>query len=186
MGCKPLAATLRRMRPWSLAYRGVSQPRSRGQALVELALVSTLLALLMASALDLGRVFYATITVSSAARAGALQAAITPNAFKSQDCSPKAWDPTNAVVCAVEDETANSLVHIAYGQIAITCQDTSSPPKPVSPCPATPTLNERSKVSVTASMPLLTPILQALLGQNVSIGSSAVADQQALPSPVTQ
>lgn len=157
---------------------------SRGQALVELALVSTILVLLLASAFDLGRLFYTTITISGAARAGALQAAVTPNSYKSQDCAANAWDASNAIVCAVQDETASSLVHITYKQITVTCQDFAG--DAVAPCPSAPASNVRSNVTVTASMPLLTPVLQAILGSSVPVSSSALSDQKALPPPVTQ
>src|SRR6476469_5184949 len=46
--------------------------RSRGQALVELALVTPLLLLLFAAAADLGRVFYAYVAVEHAAKEGAM------------------------------------------------------------------------------------------------------------------
>src|SRR3954454_163858 len=47
---------------------------SRGQALVELALVTTVMLLLLVGALDLGRVFYGQIAVTDAAKEGALVA----------------------------------------------------------------------------------------------------------------
>ena len=45
-----------------------------GQALVELALVTTVMFLLLVGALDLGRVFYGQIVVTDAAKEGALVA----------------------------------------------------------------------------------------------------------------
>jgi Flp pilus assembly protein TadG len=44
------------------------RPRSRGQALVELALILPIILLLLAAALDLGRLFYSRVTVANAAR----------------------------------------------------------------------------------------------------------------------
>ena len=54
------------------------RPRSRGQALVELAIILPVLLLLMLAALDLGRIFYARIAVENAAREGAMEASVNP------------------------------------------------------------------------------------------------------------
>ncbi len=58
------------------------RPRSRGQALVELALLTPLLMILMVSAVDLGRLFFSQITISNMAREGALAAAKDPSSFQ--------------------------------------------------------------------------------------------------------
>ena len=65
---------------YRLAARLRAHHRSRtlGQSLVEFALVLPVFLLFFAAALDLGRVFYANITLNNAAREGAFQAAITP------------------------------------------------------------------------------------------------------------
>ena len=58
---------------------------SRGQALVELAIILPVMLLLAVAAIDLGRLFYAQITVENAAREGALTAAVLaddPDAFQ--------------------------------------------------------------------------------------------------------
>ncbi len=49
---------------------GVKRARTRGQALVEMALVAPILAYLMLGAADLGRAFYLNIEISGASRAG--------------------------------------------------------------------------------------------------------------------
>ena len=48
---------------------------SRGQSLVELALITPLMLLLLLAAIDLGRLFYAQITIANSAREGAMVAA---------------------------------------------------------------------------------------------------------------
>ena len=58
-----------------------SERSSRGQALVETALVLPLLALLMVMALDFGRVFFGWIALQNAARIGADFAATVPHAW---------------------------------------------------------------------------------------------------------
>jgi Flp pilus assembly protein TadG len=158
-----------------------SVPPSAGQALVEMALIATVLLTLFASAFDLGRVFYAHITVSNAARAGALQASITPNAFKAQDCAANTWDATNAVICAIEHETAGSLTSISSGQITVSCVTAGGA---AATCSATPQAGIRSKVAITTTFAPITPFISAIVGSNVAVSSAAFADQVALPSPL--
>ena len=61
-----------RLRALRFAYRRTRHRRhQRGQALVELAIVSIVLVFLLAAVVDFGRLFYAQITVENSARAGA-------------------------------------------------------------------------------------------------------------------
>ena len=83
--------------------------RSRGQALVELALVVPIMLLLVLAALDLGRIFYSRITVNNAAREGAFVGAYYPASFSTSACNAT----TNKIMCAVTNETSNSFVSIA-------------------------------------------------------------------------
>ena len=53
--------------------------KSRGQAIVEMALASVLLALLLAAAVDMGRAFYTSVVVTNMAGEGALYAATFPD-----------------------------------------------------------------------------------------------------------
>ena len=55
------------------------KPVSRGQAMVEFALVLPLLALLLVVAIDFGRVFFGWVSLTNAARVGANYAGYTPN-----------------------------------------------------------------------------------------------------------
>jgi hypothetical protein len=59
--------------------RRSENPVSRGQALVEFALVLPLLALLLVVAIDFGRVFFGWISLTNAARVGANYAGYTPD-----------------------------------------------------------------------------------------------------------
>src|SRR5688572_15553460 len=70
--------------------------RTRGQALVELALILPLMVLLLAAALDLGRLFYSGITVTNSAREGAIEAGLNPDSFQAgQPCNKT----SNRVMC---------------------------------------------------------------------------------------
>ena len=90
-----------------------SRASSRGQSLVELALILPVFLLLLASALDLGRVYYSQISLANAAKEGALEAAQNPASFDStKACS----DPGNRVVCVVTNEAKGSAVNGRAGR----------------------------------------------------------------------
>src|SRR5437667_6160285 len=56
-----------------------SKFKRRGQALVEMALMGTLLGMLLAGAVDLGRAYYTAVVVTNMAGEGAAYAAINPD-----------------------------------------------------------------------------------------------------------
>src|SRR5690348_3032557 len=62
------------------SLRGLRAPRGRatGQAIVEMALMGTLLGMLLAGAVDLGRAYYTAVVVTNMAGEGAAYAAIYP------------------------------------------------------------------------------------------------------------
>ena len=62
-----------------LHRRHSDQPISRGQALVEFALILPVLALLVVVAIDFGRVFFGWVSLTNAARIGANYAGYSPN-----------------------------------------------------------------------------------------------------------
>ena len=62
-----------------LHRRHSEQPISRGQALVEFALILPILALLLVVAIDFGRVFFGWVSLTNAARIGANYAGYTPD-----------------------------------------------------------------------------------------------------------
>lgn len=158
-----------------LLHRGPrpTRARTRGQSLVELALILPVLLLLFASALDLGRLFYSQITISNAAKEGALEAARNPALFDStQPCDAT----TNRVICRVINEATGSFYSISPSDVSLTC----SP----SPCPASPAISNTVTVTVNGHFTLVTPILAAFTGgQTISISSSAVAQLGVQPDP---
>ncbi len=88
-----------------------------GQNLVEFALILPLLVMIIFGTLDLGRAFFATITITNAAREGARYGILHPD------------DPTG-MRSAVIDEATNSgfdLGDISVSTINITCTDVASP-----------------------------------------------------------
>lgn len=144
---------------------------SRGQSLVEFALVLPVMLGLLAGALDLGRVFYANITIANAAREGAFQAARTPQSYQAGAPCDLA---TNQVVCAVQLESKDSMVTVAPGDITMTCGTAG--------CPAQ--ANSSVTVNVRGQFRLLTPILSSVFGgQTLGLNSSATAQINYIPDP---
>jgi Flp pilus assembly protein TadG len=142
--------------------------RTRGQALVELALILPLMVLLLAAALDLGRLFYSGITVTNAAREGAIEAAIDPALFVAgQPCNAT----TNRVMCRTINETAGSFVTIVPADVSLLCDPSCAP-----------AIGNRVKVTVVGHFSLITPLLSVFTGgQNVTLRSTASAQIIATP-----
>jgi Flp pilus assembly protein TadG len=142
----------------------------RGQALVEFALVATLLMLLFGGALDLGRVWYGSIGLESAAREGALEAAASPGSFVvGQPCDPA----TNRIMCRVIGEAAGSFVTIDPADVRVTCAPAA--------CPAAPTWGDTVSVTVVGHFDLLTPFLAAITGPTLTVSASATAQRIVAP-----
>jgi PKD repeat protein len=143
----------------ALRARPRSPSRSRGQSLVELALVLPILLLLVAGALDLGRVFFASVTITNAAREGAMQAAKTPA-------------DTAAIQTRAQFEAQNSGVTIAPTDITASCSLTGCPRQ----------AGSTVTVDVTGTFSLITPLLAPLFGgQSIPFSSSATAQVEYLP-----
>ena len=136
--------------------------RSRGQSLVELALVLPVLLLLVLAAVDLGRIFFARIAVTNAAREGAYEASYRGTFVANSGCSA-----TNSVMCAILNEAQSSLT-IAPSDVSWSCSNAGG-------C-APGGYGDRVTITVTGHFELLTPILSAFFGgSNVTFSSSASA-----------
>jgi hypothetical protein len=141
----------------------VDKRRSRGQSLVELALVLPVLLLLVLAAVDLGRIFFARIAVANAAREGAYEASYHGTYVANSGCSA-----TNSVMCAILNEAQSSLT-IAPGDVTWSCNNAGG-------C-APGAFGDRVTIKVTGHFQLLTPILAGFFGgTNVSFSSTAAAD----------
>jgi PKD repeat protein len=141
-------------RPWD--------PGHRGQALVELALLLPVMLLLLVAAADLGRIFYARIAVTNAARAGALEAGRHPSSYvPDAPCDAS----VNRVMCAVEAEAA-TMVTIAPTDVDVVCN----------PDPCAEALGNTITIQVVAHFDLLTPLLAVFTGgQSFDMTSTAAA-----------
>ena len=141
-------------------FRGRS--RSRGQSIVELALILPVLMLLVASTLDLGRMFYSQITITNAAREGAYEAAYNPTNFQANAPCNK---DLNRVMCRVLSESKGSFVTVDKADVALACTPTCATG-----------IGNNVKVTVLGHFKLLTPIMAPFFGgSDVTINSSASA-----------
>ena len=163
-------------RPPGLPGRRAS--RSQGQAIVELALILPVFLILIASALDLGRLFYAQISVNDAAREAALEASRNPTSFIPNTACTSANKENNRVMCRATNEARGSFVTVAPADVTMACS--------TSPCPTTPVLGQTVSVTVTGHFRLITPLLAFIFGgQDTSFASTASAQLLATPTAVT-
>jgi Flp pilus assembly protein TadG len=161
------------MRLFDLTRQYRRRHRTRGQSLVEFALILPVFILLFAATLDLGRIAAAQVTLTNAAREGAFQASKTPGDFDSTQPCP-AGAESNQVVCRTVLEASESVVDIAPADIAVSCDPDCSQG-----------IGNRVTVTVTGHFQLLTPILAAFFGgsQNVTFHASSTHQIETLPTP---
>ncbi len=151
-------------------------PRSRGQALVEFALLLPVFLLVFAGVLDAGRLYMAQISVTNAAREGAMQASRTPTSFiPGQPCPTDPTDTTDLVMCRTLLEAKGSAVDVQPADVQLSCN----------PSTCAPGLGDTATVTVTGHLQLLTPLMSAFFGgtQNVTFSSSATTQIETLPAP---
>lgn len=155
----------------SLLARNRRRSRSRGQSIVELALILPVLMLLVAATLDLGRMFYSQITITNAAREGVYEAAYSPTSFQANAvCN----STTNRVMCRVLSEAKGSFVQVQKADVAMACTPACASG-----------IDNKVTVTVTGHFQLLTPIMAPFFGgSNVTLTSSASARVITEPPPV--
>jgi Flp pilus assembly protein TadG len=147
--------------PRLLERAGFHDRPSRGQALVELALVLPVMLLLLLGALDLGRVFYSKITVESAAKEAALLA------------STGGTDPAAAAVA----EARGSFVTVTSGNVTTAYSDAAKK------CSTTAAFGSSVAVTVKAPFVSITPFVGAILGGSpAQLSATATARCAILPT----
>jgi Flp pilus assembly protein TadG len=159
------------MRYLSLRRNRSGSRRTRGQSLVELALILPVFLVLIAAALDLGRIFYGQITVANAAREGAMEAA-TSVPVSWTDGAPCDVD-SNRVMCRVLNEAKGSFVAVTTADVDLTCD----------PDPCARGIDNKVTVSVDGHFTLITPLMAVFTGgQNVTFTSTATSQIATPPS----
>ena len=155
----------------------------RGQALVELALILPVLLVLFGSALDLGRLYYSQITINNAAKEGALEAARDTKNLNDFDSTRDCDASDNRVICLIINEAKGSLISIAPGDVALTCDVVAVAGDP-NPCPTDPDIGDTVEITVGSDFFLVSPILSVFFGgQTIPISATAVAQIGVDPHP---
>jgi Flp pilus assembly protein TadG len=143
--------------------------RSRGQGLVEFALVLPILLLIFAAAADFGRAFYAYVAIENAVKEGAIYGARNPLCATATtaciDPNNVQWRVRNETQVINQDGTqltptiqcVNASTGVAYGDLR-DCQ-----------------AGDRYVVSLTYQFNMITPIIGAILGNSITMGSTSSA-----------
>ncbi len=149
----------------------VRKRKTRGQSVVELALIAPVFLLLLLTALDFGRLLYAQITITNAAKEGALVASQGGTFQANQACSD-----TNTVMCGVLTEADGGLVEVDQARVALA--PAACVKDAMYPASGTP-----PKVAITVQAPfrLVTPIIGAIVGNNLILGATADAECLVVP-----
>lgn len=135
---------------------------SRGQSLVEFAIFIPVLVTILLLAVDVGRIYLGSISLSNIARIGANFAAQNPDAWQGSG---------NATV------QARYRTLMAKDATGIDCTLDSPLPDPTFPDSSAFALGSRVNVSLTCEFALVTPFLDLLIGDgegNIDVGTSAV------------
>jgi Flp pilus assembly protein TadG len=146
--------------------------RSLGQSLVEFALMLPVFLVIMSTAIDLGRIAYARVTIANVAREASFQAAQTPTSYQAgQPCSTS----TNMVICRGMLESKGSVVTVKPSDIVLTCTPS-----------CTAAMGNTVSVTATGRFNLLTPVMAAFFGgTTITFHSTATNQISALPPPAT-
>jgi PKD repeat protein len=151
------------------ALRRHVETRSRGQSLVEFALILPIILLLTAIALDFGRVYLGYVNLQNMARIGANFAANNPTA----------WSETGAAAQAAQlkyqkqilaDANANNC-HLPL----VAGVETAPPPTFTdSDGDGKPGFGDTVKVSLSCNFGVITPFIATVVGGNVQVSASSV------------
>ncbi|MDF2734882.1 MAG: cell surface protein [Chloroflexota bacterium] len=149
------------MRLPNIPRRGRGDHKSRGQSLVEFALVLPIILMLTLIALDFGRVYLGWINLQSMARIGANLAANNPTAWSgSGDAAIKARYQAQIK----NDATANNCRLPVVGGVQTAPAPTFTGEE----------LGDEAHVALTCTFGIITPGISNILGGSVAVSSSAV------------
>src|SRR4026209_1687685 len=144
------------MRLPSRRKAGQHNGRTRGQSLVEFALVLPMIPLLMLIAIDFGRVFLGWVGLNNAARVAANYAAMHPGASD--------WDPDPNPV------RAEYLRLIDAETQKLSCTPAATP---APTCPVGTDLGFPAKAVIPCQFAIITPIIGSILGPGLPVTASA-------------
>ncbi len=130
---------------------------SRGQGLVEFALIVPVLMLMLLMALDFGRVFFGWVGLTNASRIGASYAA----------AHAPAWGSPGSAT-----ERASYEAQILADANALNCALPGTLPPPV--FSGGTDLGDPTQVTLTCSFPLITPFVSQILGGSVTVRAESI------------
>lgn len=139
------------------------RPRTRGQALVEFVLIAPVLLLLLAVALDFGRLFFTYIQVNNAAREAASFGATSPTDLTTM--TNRANGEKNAQLQRGENAITVTASCANAGGGTILCTAASGGTGP----------GNTITVNVQEPFTFLTPIIGTVFGNNLQLNASATA-----------
>lgn len=142
---------VRRLARWPLS-------RSRGQSVVEFALILPVLMLMLLITLDFGRLFMSYVTLNNVTRVAANLGALDPGSFTGGTPNTTTYD----AVVARESVGLNCDLQAAGGH---------NPPIPTYPDGAA--LGKTSVVAMTCEFRLLTPFISSFFGATVPVSAEA-------------
>jgi Flp pilus assembly protein TadG len=143
----------------------------RGATLVEFAVCLPLLAMVVFGVVDLGRAYSVTTSLHNAARQGATFAQYSPYSVSARCAGGSIVDSIRA-----EDTSLN----IQASEVVVTLTTSGGTTTTLSGCnPATkPNPLDTVTVTVSRSMPLLTPLVSAVVGNVNLVGKAEVVVQK--------
>ena len=136
------------------------QGRTNGQSLVEFAFILPIFLVMVAGAVDLGRMFYSYVTIEGAAREGSFYGAARPECDVASAACP---DPSNVTWRLNQD--LSGLQGVTW---TIQCKDTGGTARANSACAE----GDSYLVGVTYPFQLVTPILSSIIGTGFNISTS--------------
>ncbi|HEX5591599.1 MAG TPA: TadE/TadG family type IV pilus assembly protein [Candidatus Limnocylindrales bacterium] len=148
--------------------------RPLGQSLVEFALILPVFLVIVSTAVDLGRIAYARVTIANVAREASFQAAQTPTAYQAgQPCDPADTD-ANLVICRAILESSGSVVTVTPADIALSCDPACASG-----------LGNTVTVTATGRFNLLTPVMAVFFGGTTITFTSSSTNQISTLPPLT-
>lgn len=149
--------------------------RSRGQSLVETALVLPIFLLLLMSLFDIGRVVYAQHTITQDSREASRKGQVSPLYTTDQYAAIRSAALVMSPGVALTAANITGLAGTNCNTVAVT----PAPPQdsPTTTCfyPDGITSGNRVVVNITVTVPVITPILSQLIGGNLTVTATSVS-----------
>lgn len=149
------------------SIRACLRPRSRGQALVEFALILPVFLLLLVIAIDFGRLFYTYVQINNAAREGAAVAIYAPT--NATQIASHATGEKNAQ--GQRGDIENAIV------VTTSCADSTLARTPIDCSLAQGGTGSGYTVTVNVNQRFvfLTPLISSMFGSSLQLNASATA-----------